>query len=135
MKMWKFKGVLIVFFGLLVFVGLTVLYAEPVFQEATGELTAIDLQAGTFTIKENPLPGEQGNDELSYFVFEPKSLVVMKYPSMQPIELFIKPGAQLKVKFVVKAGKRYADSITVLQDAPETTSTITTTTTTKTLTP
>ena len=105
---------------------------EPVFQEATGELEAIDVQAGTIVIDEKPLPGEGGKGNLSYFVFEPKDIVVMKSPSTQPVQLELKPGDLVKVEFVVKDGKRYARSITLLLAAPETTSTTTTTTTTST---
>ncbi len=103
---------------------------EPVLQVATGELEAIDVQAGTLIIEEEPLPSERGKRELSYFVFEPKNIVVMQAPSVQPVQLELKPGDLVKVEYVVKDGKRHAHSITLLSPAPGTTSTTTTTTST-----
>ncbi len=107
---------------------------EPVLQEATGELEAIDVVAGTLIIAEEPLPNEGGKGKLTYFVFDPKEIVVMKNPSTQPVQLELNPGDLLKVEFVVKDGKRHARSITLLKSAPETTSTTTTTTTSTTVT-
>lgn len=107
---------------------------EPVLQEAIGQLEAIDGQAGTFIMEEKPLSSEGGKGELSYFVFEPREIVVMKTPSMQPVQLELKPGDLVQVEFVVKDGKRHAHSITLLTAAPETTSTTTTTTTSRTVT-
>jgi len=107
---------------------------EPVFQEATGELEAIDVQAGTLIIEQKPLPSEGGKGNLSYFVFEPNDIVVMKSPSTQPVRLELKPGDLLQVEYVVKDGKRHARSITLLSEVPETTSTTTTTTTSTTVT-
>lgn len=108
--------------------------SEPVFQEATGELEAIDVEAGTLIIEEKPLPNEGEKGNLSYFVFEPKEIVAMKDPSMQPVRLELKPGDLVKVQFVVKDGKRHAQSITLLKAASEITSTTTTTTTSTTVT-
>ncbi len=107
---------------------------EPFFQEATGELEAIDIQAGTLIIEEKPLPKEGGKGNLSYFVFEPKDIVAMKTPSKQPVQLELKPGDIVRIEFVVKDGKRHAQSITQLSAAPETKSTTTTTTTSTTVT-
>ncbi len=107
---------------------------EPVFLEVTGELKAIDVQAGTFIIEQRPLPNESEKGNLSSFVFEPKDIVVMKTPDTQPVQLELKPGDLVRVEFVVKDGKRYARSITLLSGAPETTSTTTTTTTSTTVT-
>ena len=107
---------------------------EPVLQETTGELEAIDGKAGTFIIDEKPLPREGKKGDLSYFVFEPRSIVVMRTPSRQPVQLELKPGDLVKVEFVVKDGKRHAHSITLLTAAPETTSTTITTTTSRTVT-
>jgi hypothetical protein len=107
---------------------------EPVFQEVTGELEAIDVGAGTLIIEEKPLPNEGGKGNLSYFVFEPQTIVVMKAPSTQPVRLELNPGDLVQVEFVVKDGKRHARSITLLSAAPETTSTTTTTTTSTTVT-
>lgn len=107
---------------------------EPVFQEATGQLEAIDVQAGTLIIEEEPLPIEGGKGSLSYFVFEPNNIVVMKDPSIQPVQLELKPGDLVKVEYVVRDGKRHARSITLLKAASETTNTTTTTTTSTTVT-
>lgn len=103
---------------------------EPVFQEVTGELEAIDVEAGTLIIEEKPLSSNGGKGNLSYFVFEPKNIVVMRTPSAQPVQLELKPGDLVQVEYVVKDGKRHAHSITLLSAAPETTSTTTTTTST-----
>lgn len=102
---------------------------EPIFQVVTGELEAIDAQAGTLVIEQRPLPSEGGKGNLYYFVFEPRDIVVMKSPSMQPVELYLNPGDLVQVEFLVKDGKRYARSITLLSATPDTT--IITTTTTK----
>jgi len=104
---------------------------ESVFKEATGGLEAIDVQAGTLIIE---VPGERGKGNLYYFVFEPKDIVVMKYPSMQPVQLELKPGDLVRVEFVLKDGKRHAHFITLLSAAPETKNTTTTTTTSTTVT-
>jgi hypothetical protein len=100
---------------------------EPVFQEAVGELKAIDVEAGTLVIEQKPLSDEGGKDSLSYFVFEPKDIIIMEKPSTQPVQLVLKPGDLVKVEFMVKDGKRYARSITLLQAAQENKSTTTTT--------
>jgi hypothetical protein len=105
---------------------------EPVLQEATGELEAIDVGAGTLIIAEELLPSEGGKGKLTYFVFDSKDIVVMRSPSTQPVQLELRPGDLVKVEFVVKDGKRHARSITLLKSAPETMSTTTTTTTTST---
>ena len=102
---------------------------EPVYQEATGELEAIDVQAGTLVIEREPLPNEGEKNKLTYFVFEPNDIVLMQTPSVQPVQLELKPGDLVKVEFVVRDGKRHAHSITLLKAAAETTSTTTTTTT------
>ncbi len=102
---------------------------EPIIQEASGELKAIDAQSGTFTIEE-----KQGTGNLSYFVYEPKDIIVMQSPSMEPVRLVLKPGDLVKVEFVVKSGNRYARSITLYPVSPVTASTTTTTTTSTTTT-
>ena len=107
---------------------------EPVFQEATGELEAIDVQAGTLVIEQKPLRGEGGKGDLSYFVFDPNYIITRKAPGMQPVQLELNPGDLVQVEFVVKDGKRHARSITFLKAAAETTSTTTTTTTSTTVT-
>jgi len=107
---------------------------EPVFQEAIGELEGIDVKAGTLIIVRKPLPneGEKGNS--GYFIFEPKEIIVMKSPSTQSVQLELMPGDLIKVEYVVKDGKQYARSITLLSAASETASTTTTTTTSTTVT-
>lgn len=107
---------------------------EPVFQESTGELESIDVQAGTLIIEEKPLPGEGGKGNLSYFTFEPNDIVVMRAPSKQSVRLELNPGDLVQVEYVVKDGKRHARSITLLSFAPEASSTTTTTTTSTTVT-
>ena|GEM_PF-741250 len=104
----------------------------PILREAVGQLEVIDAQAGTLIISQKSLPGVIGSGNLYFFVFEPKTVVVMRAPSMQPVELVVKPGDMIKVEFVIRDGMRHIRSITLLQAAPETTSTTTTTTTTST---
>jgi hypothetical protein len=101
----------------------------PVYQETTGELKAIDDQSGTFTLEEKP-----GTGDLTYFAYDPKSIIVMQSPSMESVRLVLKPGDLVKVEFVDKDGRRYARSITLLSVAPGPTSTTTTTTTSTTVT-
>lgn len=107
---------------------------EPVYQEITGELQAIDIQAGTLVIEQEPLLNEEGKGKLLYFVFEPNDIVIMQAPSRQSVQLELNPGDLVKVEYVVKDGKRHAHSIMLLKAASETTSTTTTTTTSTTVT-
>ncbi|MCX5688125.1 MAG: hypothetical protein NTV71_05805 [Candidatus Omnitrophica bacterium] len=102
--------------------------SEPIIQEASGELKSIDVQSGTFTIKEKP-----GTGNLSYFVYEPKDIIVMQNPSMEPVRLVLKPSDLVKVEFVVKSGNRYARSITLYPASSVTASTTTVTTTSTTV--
>lgn len=106
---------------------------EPVLQEVTGQIESLDVQAGTLIIEEKPLPNEGEKSRLSYFVFEPSGIVIMKSPSAQPVQLELRPGDLVKVAYVVKDGKRHAKSITLLSSVPETTSITTTTTTSSTV--
>jgi hypothetical protein len=99
----------------------------PVFQVVTGEIKAIDAQSGTFTIEEKP-----GTGNLSYFVYEPKDIIVMQSPSMESVRLVLKPGDLVKVEYVVKDEKRHARSITLYTVLPAPAGTTTTTTTTTT---
>lgn len=112
--------------------------AEPmpktVYQEAVGELEAIDVQSGTLVIEQKPLRGENGKSGLVYFVFEPKNIVVMEKSRREPVQLVLNPGDLVRVEFLVKNGKRYARSITLLQAAFKNTSTTTTTITRTTVT-
>jgi hypothetical protein len=108
--------------------------SEPVLQEVTGELEAIDVQAGTLIVEQKPLSNEGEKGNLYYFVFEPNDILVMKAPSKESVRLEVNPGDLVRVEYVVKDGKRHARSITLLKAAPETTSTTTTTTTSTTVT-
>lgn len=98
------------------------------FQEAYGEIQEINSGAGTFALAGRPVTGEMRESNLSYFVYEPKDIVVMQSPSSQPVQLELKPGDVVKVEYVVKDGKQWAHSIT--RYSPSVTSTTTTTTTT-----
>ena len=102
---------------------------KPIFQEVTGELKSIDDQSGTFTLDEKP-----GTGNLTYFVYEPKNIIVMQSPSMESVQLVLKPGDLVKVEFVVKNEKRHARSITLypVLPVPASTTTVTTTSTTTT---
>ncbi|MBF0479145.1 MAG: hypothetical protein HQL26_06645 [Candidatus Omnitrophica bacterium] len=97
------------------------------FQIAYGAIQSIDLAAGTLTLTERPGAGEEGENSLSSFAFEPKDIIVMQSPSSQPVQLNLKPGNVVKIEFVVKDGKQWARSITMY--LPKGTSTTTTTTT------
>ena len=104
---------------------------EPAFQEAFGELEAIDVKAETLVLEQRPaIRREGGRGDLSYFLFEPREIVVMKSPSRQPVRLELKPGDPMKVEFVVKDGKQWARSITLYSALPELVDRTTTTTTT-----
>lgn len=109
---------------------------EPVFQEAFGELESIDLKLGTLVLEERPAIRREGRrGDLSYFLFEPSNIVVMKGPSRQSVRLELKPGDPVKIEFVMIDGKRWARTITLYSASPElvdqTTTTTTTTTTTR----
>ncbi len=107
---------------------------EPLYQEITGELQAIDTQAGTLVIQQIPLLNEEGKGKLYYFVFEPNDIVTMQAPSRQSVQLKLNPGDLVKVEYAVKDGKRHAHSIMLLKKASETKRTTTTTTTRTTVT-
>ncbi len=107
---------------------------ELVSMEVTGELEAIDAQAGTLIVERKPLLGEEGRIDLVYFVFDPRYIVAMRAPSIKPARLVFNPGDIVKVGYVVRDGKRYATSITLISAAPEITNTTTTTTTSTTVT-
>ncbi len=104
----------------------------PAFQEAFGELEAIDVNAGTLVLEQRPaIRRDGGRGDLSYFLFEPTDIVVTKSPSSQPVRLEMKPGDPVKIGFVVKDGKQWARSITLYSALPQVVDkTVTTTTTT-----
>ncbi len=101
------------------------------YQQAFGEIKAIDASAGTFAVEERVRIGQEERSRTSYFVFDPKDIVVMHSPSKEPVELLLKPGDVVKVEFVELNGKQQARYITLY--SPVTTSTTTTTTTTTTM--
>ena len=105
-------------------------FPAPYFQEAIGEIEAIDVIAGTLIIVEKPRTGEEEKSKLTYFVFEPRDIVFMQSPSEQPVQLELKPGDTVKVEYVVQDGKRQAHSITLYSVSSSSTTTTTTTTTT-----
>jgi len=98
------------------------------FQEASGQLQAIDGQAGTLTLQENMRNGTQEQSNLSYFLFDPNNVVVLLSPSIQPVALVLKPGDEVKIQFIIKDGKQQAYSITLYSPQHTTTTTVTTTT-------
>ena len=98
------------------------------FQDASGQVQAIDGQAGTLTLQENTRNGVQETSNLSSFLFDPNSIVVLQNPSIQPVTLVLKPGDQVKVQFVLRDGKQLAYSITFYAPQHSTTTTVTTTT-------
>ena len=104
--------------------------SAPLFQQAEGTIESIDVNPGTFTLKETASPGAVGM--VSVFVFDPKDIVVMESPSLQPVRLEVKPGDFVKVDYVVNDGRRYARSMMRYSVIPAPTTTITTTTSTTT---
>ena len=69
---------------------------------------------------------------VSVFVFDPKDIVVMESPSLQPVRLEVQPGDFVKVDYVVSDGRRYARSMMRYAALPAPTTTTTTTTSTTT---
>ncbi|MBF0217627.1 MAG: hypothetical protein HQL30_11625 [Candidatus Omnitrophica bacterium] len=102
----------------------------PLYQVANGQVRAIDGVAGTLLIEETPLPGQGAQGSMTTFHFDPKSLVVMKSPSMESVQLVLKPGDTVKVEYALRDGLKRASSVTLLSAVPGTTSTTTTTSTT-----
>ncbi|MBF0484378.1 MAG: hypothetical protein HQL25_06695 [Candidatus Omnitrophica bacterium] len=100
------------------------------FQVAYGRVEVIDTTAGTFTLSEKPGAGEEGESNMSYYIFDPKEIKVMQSPSTKPVQLELKSGDVVKVEYVLKDGKQWARSIT--RYSPQLISTTTTTTTTTT---
>ena len=106
--------------------------SAPLFQQAEGTIESIDANPGTFTLKETVTPGAAGI--VSAFVFDPKDIVIMESPSLQPVRLEVKPGDFVKVEYAVNDGKRSARSMMRYAVIPSPTSTTTTTTTSTTTT-
>ena len=106
--------------------------SAPLFQRAEGTIESIDVTPGTFTLKETASPGAASL--VSVFVFDPKDIIVMESPSLQPVRLEVRPGDFVKVDYVVNDGRRFARSMMRYSavPAPMTTTTTTTSTTTTT---
>ncbi|MFA5338535.1 MAG: hypothetical protein WC317_00085 [Candidatus Omnitrophota bacterium] len=100
----------------------------PVFEIVTGDVVAIDTETGMMTLQ---VIG-RGQNEVSYFVFQPDDIYYMKSPSKEPVHLQVKRGDRVKVEFLPDSGKQRAHYIT-LMPAPAAGSTTTTTTTTTTV--
>jgi len=98
------------------------------FQEASGQIQAIDGQAGTLTLQEKMRNGVEEESNLSYFLFDPNTIVVLQSPSIQPVALVLKPGDQVMIQFVLRDGKQQVYSITLYSPQHTTTTTVTTTT-------
>jgi len=103
------------------------------FQEASGQLQTIDGQVGTLTLQENTRNGVEEQSNLSNFLFDPQTIVVLQYPSIQPVAVVLKSGDQVQIQFVLRDGKQEIYSITLYspQHMNTTTTTVTTTTNTQ----
>ena len=101
------------------------------FQEASGQIQVIDGQAGTLTLQEKMRNGIEEQSNLSNFVFDPNTIVVLQSPSIQPVALVLKPGDQVQIQFVLRDGKQQVYSITLYSPQHTTTTTVTTTTNTQ----
>ena len=101
------------------------------FQQAFGELRAIDTEDGTFTVEERVRIGQEEISRLSYFVFDPDSITAMRSPSKKPVELMLTPGDVVKVEYSQLDGRQQARYITLYSQAVMKTVTTTTTTTTQ----
>lgn len=101
------------------------------YQQAFGELKAIDVAAGTFDVEERVRIGQEERTRISYFVFDPNDIVVMHSPSKEHIELVLKPGDVVKVEYVERDGKQQARYITLYSPVVTSTTTTTTVTTTR----
>jgi len=101
------------------------------FQVAAGQLQSIDGQSGTLTLQEKMRNGVEEQSNLSNFIFDPQTIVVMQYPSIQPVAIVLKPGDQVQIQFVLRDGKQEIYSITLYSPQHTTTTTVTTTTSTQ----
>ena len=101
------------------------------FQLASGQIQAIDGQAGTLALQEKMRNGVEEESNLSNFIFDPNGIVVLQSPSTQPVALVLKPGDSVQIQFVLKDGKQQAYSITLYAPQHSTTTTVTTTTSTQ----
>jgi hypothetical protein len=97
------------------------------FQEASGQIQAIDGQAGTLALQEKIRNGVVEESNVSNFSFDPNSIVVLQSPSIQPVALVLKPGDSVQVQFVLRNGIQQVYSITLYSPQHTTTTTVTTT--------
>ncbi len=98
----------------------------PEFVVVTGDIVAMDTPTGTMTLR---VVGQERNNEVTYFVFQPDDIFYMKSTGKEPVHLEVKPGDRVKVEYLSDSGKQRARYITLLP-APAAGSTTTTTTTT-----
>ena len=99
------------------------------YQETYGKIETIDATAGTLALM-GRTSDEEGEDNLSYYVFDPKNIIVTQSPDRKPVVLVLKPGDVVRVESVTKDGEQWARAITLY--SPRVTSTTTTTTVTTT---
>lgn len=93
-----------------------------------GQYVPMNVTDGTLTVQERVKIGQMEQARDSYFVFDPKNLVVMRSPSKEPVEFMLMPADIVKVDSVAFDGKQQSRSITMY--APVVTSTTRTTTVT-----
>jgi len=97
------------------------------FQQAYGEIKAINTDAGTFEVEERVRIGQEERSRTSYFVYDQEKIVAMHSPSKHPVALMLKPGDVVKVEYTALDGKQQARYVTLY--SPVVTSSTTTTTT------
>ena len=102
----------------------------PVFVVVTGDVVAMDTTSGTMTLQ---VVGQEQNNGVSYFVFQPDDIFYMKSTGKEPVHLEVKPGDRVKVEYLSDSGKQRARYITLMpaSGAGSTTTTTTTTVTNK----
>ncbi len=100
-------------------------------RETYGVVDALDIVAGTLVVAQRSIEGNAMEDKLSYFVIDPKSIIVTRSPSVVPVELFLKKGDVVKIVSADMNGKQSARSITVYSPSVTSVTTTTTVTTSK----
>lgn len=105
-------------------------YVAPGLEQAFGSLESITPDAGSLILVERPMGNDVGQGQLAYFVFDPMEIIVMKYPSMEPVRMTLNSGDLVRVVYVNKDGKNHAQTITLYP--PKGMQTVVTTTTTTT---
>jgi hypothetical protein len=104
--------------------------ASSEYQLAYGQIKDINVAAGTLVVEEKVRIGQQEQSRLSNYVFDPKTVVVMRSPNKEPIDFVLKPGDVVKVEFVGLDGKQQARYITLYSPTVSSTTVTTTTVTT-----